>query len=102
VIEGTTQPVASVEGGEQPLTATLPGLAAVKGYDYRFRPYERRARNDLRRRHVHDRHGAPPTIEDEIASSVTATGATLEAQVNPEFQPTSYHFQYSTSDWAAS
>jgi phosphodiesterase/alkaline phosphatase D-like protein len=98
VIEGTTQPVASVEGGEQPLTATLPGLAAVKGYDYRFVLTNAAHETTYGEGTFTTATALPPTIEDEIASSVTATGATLEAQVNPEFQPTSYHFQYSTSE----
>jgi hypothetical protein len=40
---------------------------------------------------------AAPGVEGEAASSVTATGATLEAQVNPNNQSTTYDFEYSTS-----
>jgi hypothetical protein len=40
---------------------------------------------------------APPAVEAEAASSVKATEATLEAQVNPNNQSTSYTIEYATS-----
>jgi hypothetical protein len=41
---------------------------------------------------------APPGVEGETASSVKASEATLEAQVNPNNQPTTYTFEYATSE----
>ena len=38
-----------------------------------------------------------PAIESESASAVNSTEATLEAQVNPDNQSTTYTFEYSTS-----
>jgi phosphodiesterase/alkaline phosphatase D-like protein len=38
---------------------------------------------------------APPKIPSESASAVTSTGATLEAQINPDYQITTYSFEYS-------
>jgi phosphodiesterase/alkaline phosphatase D-like protein len=39
-----------------------------------------------------------PIVEGEIASAVSSTGGTLEAQVNPNYQETSYKFEYSTKE----
>jgi sugar lactone lactonase YvrE len=42
--------------------------------------------------------GVPPAIENqESAVSITATTATLEAQVNPNNETTHYYFEYATS-----
>ena len=38
-----------------------------------------------------------PIVENEAASKLTLTSATLEATVNPFWQPTKYRFEYSTS-----
>ncbi len=43
---------------------------------------------------------AAPKIDSQAASAVTSTGATLQAQVNPNNQPTTYGFEYSTSEAA--
>ena len=40
---------------------------------------------------------APPTIDSEGTSNVTPFEATLEAQINPNNQKTTYKFEYSTS-----
>jgi hypothetical protein len=40
---------------------------------------------------------APPTIDSEAAASVTSSGATLDAQINPQAADTAYHFEYGTS-----
>jgi hypothetical protein len=39
---------------------------------------------------------AKPAVDSESATAVTSTGATLEAQINPENQEASYVFEYST------
>jgi hypothetical protein len=39
----------------------------------------------------------PPKIEGQSVSGVGSTGATLEATVNPDYQKTTYVFEYSTS-----
>jgi hypothetical protein len=41
-----------------------------------------------------------PTVGSENASAVTPFAATLEAQINPNRQPTSYKFEYSTTEAA--
>ena len=38
-----------------------------------------------------------PSIDSESASGVTTSGATLEGLVNPEYQETSYAFEYATN-----
>jgi DNA-binding beta-propeller fold protein YncE len=40
---------------------------------------------------------ARPAVSGETASATTQTGTTLEAQINPNNQPTSYYFEYATS-----
>jgi hypothetical protein len=40
--------------------------------------------------------GLAPAIDSEAASAVGSTAATLEAQVNPQNEPTSFVFEYST------
>ena len=39
-----------------------------------------------------------PVIESESASGVTLAGATLEAQINPQYQTTTYSFEYSPEE----
>ena len=39
-----------------------------------------------------------PIIDSEGLSALSATGATLEAQINPNYQETSYAFQYATDE----
>jgi hypothetical protein len=41
---------------------------------------------------------AKPSVDGESDSNVTSTGATLEAQVNPNNQETSYRFVYATDE----
>jgi hypothetical protein len=43
---------------------------------------------------------APPTVDGESVSAVGSTGATLEAQVNANNQPTTYSFEYSATEAA--
>jgi NHL repeat len=43
---------------------------------------------------------APPQVDGESASGATSTSATLEAQVNPNNQETTYSFEYSTTETA--
>jgi phosphodiesterase/alkaline phosphatase D-like protein len=43
---------------------------------------------------------APPTLGVERSASVTSTAATLEAEVNPNNEPTNYTFEYSTTEHA--
>lgn len=42
----------------------------------------------------------PPVVGSEWASSVTATEATLNAEINPEGSPASYGFEYGTEECA--
>lgn len=97
---GSTRPCeqASIEGGEQPVSLNLTGLAAATEYDYRFVLVNAAHETTYGEGTFTTATPLPPTIEGETASAVTATGATLEAQINPEFQPTKYRFEYSTSE----
>jgi hypothetical protein len=42
--------------------------------------------------------GAPPSVDGESASNVTASAGTLAAQINPENQEAAYSFQYATNE----
>ena len=42
----------------------------------------------------------PPRIEGEGVSGLSATGAKLEGTINPDFQETTYSFEYATSEAA--
>jgi hypothetical protein len=42
--------------------------------------------------------GSPPAVDSESASAVSSSDATLEAQVNPENQATTYFFEYATEE----
>jgi hypothetical protein len=41
--------------------------------------------------------GVPPAIDSESAEAITQTEATLEAQIDPNNQASTWHFEYSTS-----
>jgi len=42
----------------------------------------------------------PPAIDSQYATQVSSDSATLQAQINPRFGDTSYHFEYGTGDCA--
>jgi hypothetical protein len=42
--------------------------------------------------------GASPAIDGESAGTITQSTATLQAQINPNNEPTNYFFQYSASE----
>jgi hypothetical protein len=44
--------------------------------------------------------GEPPTVGAQSSSGVSATGVTLQAVVNPEFQETTFAFEYSSEEAA--
>ena len=76
------------------VSAQLTGLKLSTVYHFRISATDSKATNhgaDLTFR----THGAE--IASESVSGVTATGATLNAQINPVGVPTTYYFQYSTS-----
>ncbi len=41
---------------------------------------------------------APPSVDSEAVSGVNSTGASLEAQINPNGQKTTYSFEYATNE----
>jgi hypothetical protein len=42
--------------------------------------------------------GSPPAVDSESTSAVSSSDATLEAQVNPQNQATTYFFEYATEE----
>ena len=89
----------SVEGSSvQVVGANLSALNANKTYDYRV--VVKNATGQAIGTGVFKTAVAgAPTVEtgSEKASAVTSTGARLEARVNPDYQETTYAFEYSTS-----
>jgi hypothetical protein len=84
--------------GPQNLTFDLTGLHTNTTYHYRFV-----AHNSIGYTYGADRAFVTafpdlPTISATSSSSVTQSGATLSAEINPGLGPTVYRFQYGTSD----
>ena len=81
--------------------AATPGApACLQGHDPPTappRPHPARLRGRARRPGER-RQPAPPAATSGAATSVTLTGATLTATVDPQGASTSYHFDYGTSD----
>jgi phosphodiesterase/alkaline phosphatase D-like protein len=89
-------PPGTLEGGEQGVSANATGLKAKTIYDYRV----------LVKNATSEAEGAgeletltleKPLVESENASGVNSSEATLEAQINPNYQTTTYAFEYATN-----
>ena len=83
-------------GGLQGISQSLAGLEANKTYHYRVV-----AKNETGKTEGPDHAFATPslvkpTVEGESASGVTPFEGTLEARLDPDYQETSYSFQYAT------
>jgi len=97
---GSTVPCeqASIEGGEQTVDTTLSLLAAASGYDYRVVLENVSHERTLGTGTFTTATPLGASVESEGASSVTATSAELDATLDPDYQSTSYRFQYSTTE----
>jgi hypothetical protein len=82
------------------VSATVTGLAPNTNYTYRLVAANAEGANEGAS--VPLRTLGPPLIESLSASDVSATAATLEATIDPEGFPTTYHFAYITeAAWLA-
>lgn len=98
---GTTVPCSTSPGeigsGEAPVSvqATVTGLEPRTVYHFRL--VAANANGSTQGQDATFTTVTGPLIEDELARDVTATNATLGAQLNPGGLPTSYSFEYGTS-----
>ncbi len=75
--------------GDVKTEAKISGLTALSTYYYRAE-----ATNSRGLKTGTIQSFGPPAIDSQSSSAVTQTSATLEAQINPNGVPTTYHFQY--------
>jgi hypothetical protein len=86
---------ATLEGGEQSITATITGLEPETTYDYQIVATNPTGTTDSPAEFT-TLTLQPPTVEGEGVSGLTLTDATFEAEINPSYQETSYAVEYST------
>jgi DNA-binding beta-propeller fold protein YncE len=87
------------EGTEPVLVAAkVSGLASGTTYHYRLLAGDAHG-TDPSEDHTVTTPG--PTISQELVSSVEASAATLQATIDPNGVPTSYHFEYDTSPYTS-
>jgi hypothetical protein len=93
---GATTTTAGEAESNSPESAVVTGLQPSAEYTFCLD-----AANAFGTRHGSERslktEGLPPVLGGEGQSAVTQTGATLEAQVDPKNEETSYVFEYATS-----
>jgi phosphodiesterase/alkaline phosphatase D-like protein len=92
-----TEPLGAGGGGVGvPLPVT--GLEHSKTYYYRVTAKNTTGTSEGTIEHFETTAPERPLIEGEAANAVTHTTATLEASVNPEFQATTWQFEYATTE----
>jgi hypothetical protein len=92
---GTTSAADAGTGtSDVPVTGSLSGLEPNATYHYQLRISfgSTSACGDQ----MFTTQSAKPSVDGESSSGVTQTDATLQAQINPNNQPTTYQFQYGT------
>ncbi len=81
-----------------PVSANVSGLLPDTAYHYRIA-----ARNpDRSETSDHEFLTAGAGISEERVTSVEATAATLQAKIDPNGSPTTYHFEYDTAPYTSS
>ena len=81
-------------GSSVPVSANLTGLQPGSTYHYRLDAGNASGTNKGQDQTLTT---PGPSIDGESASNVTSTSVTLQAQINPNGQDTTYYFQYGTS-----
>lgn len=91
----------ALEGGEQGVSKTVTGLSAKTSYHYRVvvknATSEAKGTGNSAEEAFTTLTLEKPVVESENTSSVNSTEATLEAQVDPDYQETTYAFEYATN-----
>ncbi len=89
----------SINGAsEQRVSATVSGLQAATIYHYRVGVTNATGETKGADGEFTASPAEPPIVASESSSGVTSTGATLEAQINPNYQETTYAFTYATNE----
>jgi phosphodiesterase/alkaline phosphatase D-like protein len=89
----------SISGAaEQLVSANVSGLEAAKLYHYRVVVKNATGETKGKDGEFTTVTLAAPIVASESFSGLTSTDAKLEAKVNPNFQETSYHFEYATNE----
>jgi phosphodiesterase/alkaline phosphatase D-like protein len=84
-------------GGEQSVGLTVSGLAAATAYHYQVLVKNAIGEAKGTAEEFTTLTAERPIVESEGVSTAQSTTATLEAQVNPDYQKTTYKFEYATS-----
>ncbi len=94
---GSPTPQGAVLGTTQPVSAEVTGLSP--GATYTFCLLDRNGAGEvtLGPPVTFTAEALPPTIGSEYVTEASATGATLNAEIDPGGAQTTYHFQYGTS-----
>jgi hypothetical protein len=89
---------ATLEGSEEQFTiGSLTGLEPATTYHYRFVATNTSGETKDADGELTTVTLQVPAVDGESVSGLTSTDATLEAQVNPNYQETTYAFEYATN-----
>jgi hypothetical protein len=98
---GNTAPCpAPIINGESavPVQAALTGLAPDTTYYYRLQASNASGLNPGESYQDKEVHTSGPGIHEEWSANVASSSATLSAKIDPNGSPTTYYFQYGTSN----
>jgi trimeric autotransporter adhesin len=84
--------------GDQGLTAPVTELAPGTTYHFRVVVENATGKTEGADTELATPPLEAPIVDSESTSGVSSTGARLEAQVNPNYQETTYSFEYATSE----
>jgi phosphodiesterase/alkaline phosphatase D-like protein len=97
----------ALEGGEQSVslnvTVPVPGTPLIPSTPYHYRVVVKNIMGEVKGTGVPAEEefttatAVKPEVESENASAVNSTEATLETQVNPDYQKTTYTFEYANN-----
>ena len=99
--EGTApQPPGEAEGNHQEVSAAITALEPNTQYTYCLSASDAEEQTEVGSPVPFTTHAEAPAIDSEstASESVTPFDAALEAQINPENEVTTYHFEYGTSN----
>jgi DNA-binding beta-propeller fold protein YncE len=86
-----------------PVSAEISGLTPGTTYDYRLVAANENDENEPQPGENKELKTLPlPSIDSATVTALTATSATLNAQINPQKFATHYHFEYDTSPYTSS
>jgi hypothetical protein len=89
----------ALNGGEQSVGANIAGLTPNAPYHYRvvLKNATGTTEGVTPEQEFTTLQAFPPTLDSETVSGISPTEATLEAQINPDYQETPYFFEYATN-----